>query len=156
MAGQSESELNAGSEANQIEIGELSPEIKNIIAARQEWLDLTTHFEKRGDVYLNIDKTFQQEFKELIDKLGHPPSAHIRLFRTQDNNVPTIVHDSRLKRALFIYPLHLLGGHAEVHSSHPGAPGSISKELCVGSFVAFQDQVVIDGVLDFLLVGVPK
>ncbi|KAI1934879.1 hypothetical protein LOZ57_006929 [Ophidiomyces ophidiicola] len=156
MEGQSESEQKAGSKANQIEIRQLSEELKGLVDARQKWLASTTHFVKQGDVYLNIDKTFKQEFKVLIDKLNHPQSAQVSLFRTEDNNKPTRVHDSRLKRILYIYPLHISDGLTKVHSEYPGSPGSISKEIRVGTSVVFRDHVFIDGVLNFLMIGVPR
>ncbi|EGE03516.1 hypothetical protein TEQG_02546 [Trichophyton equinum CBS 127.97] len=156
MAGQSEVELKASSKANQFEIRQLSEELKGLINARQNWLASTTYFMKQGNIYLNIDKTFKQEFKVLIEKLNHPQSAQVSLFRTEDNNKPTRVHDSRLKRILYMYPLHISEGFTNVHSEYPGTPGSICKEIGIGTCVVFQDQVFIDGALDSLLIGVPR
>ncbi|EEQ34954.1 hypothetical protein McanMca71_001840 [Microsporum canis] len=156
MASQPESQQEAGSEANRIEVRELSEELKGLIDARQQWLVSTHDFVRRGDVYLNIDNTFLQEFQGLFDKLKYPPSAFIRLFRTRDNDRPTRIHDGDRKSIHYLYPLRIPDGFTRVYSGYPGAPGSIHKVIRIGTSVVFQDQVFIDGVLDFLLIGVQQ
>ncbi|EFR04012.1 hypothetical protein MGYG_07017 [Nannizzia gypsea CBS 118893] len=156
MADQSESAFNASCEANQMKIEDLSDELKGLVIAQQNWLASTTHFVKQGDVYINIDQAFKEEFKDLIEKLNHPKSTQVTLFRTKDSNKPTRVHDSRLKRILYMYPLRILHGPAKVHSDYPGMQGSISKDIRVGTCIIFHDRVFVDGVLEFLIIGVPR
>ncbi|EGE09058.1 hypothetical protein TEQG_08086 [Trichophyton equinum CBS 127.97] len=150
MAGRPEG--NAGSEGDRIEIGRLSQELKKHIDARQEWLISTKEFEQanplENEVVLN-----HTEFKELIQKLAHKSMAQILLFRMEDDS-PKRIHGKRVLIS-YLYPLRI-PTKSKVLSAYPETPNSTSEELHVGMFVKYQDEIYIDGALDFLLIRVAE
>ncbi|EGD95271.1 hypothetical protein TESG_02761 [Trichophyton tonsurans CBS 112818] len=150
MAGQSEREHNAGSEGDQIETGHLSQELKNLIDARHEWLISTKDFE-RANPLENKDVLYHPEFRELIRKLAHENMAQILLFRTEDQ-IPKRIYGNPPNHTSYLYPLRI-PSQSNAHSAYPGTPGSTTKELRLGMFVVYQDQVFIKGPLDFLLIS---
>lgn len=75
--------------------------------------------------------------------------AQILLFRMEED-IPKRIHGKRVLMS-YLYPLRV-PAQSKVLSTYPETPNSTSEELHAGMFVKYQDEIYIDGALDFLLI----